>query len=408
MDFKWSTWKAPLITLALVLIIVFAIVSTSDAQGEYNEQQYLEQTMHDMSRHMQPLLEKLGYGGQPFYQLHRVGDGVKPPFVWQIGFWPGKHKYHKTNAYLVFEAFAYFPTHTVRGDTESFKLVDEGRSVKLSYPHEAITIHQTIKDTVETTESTSESYETQFSLSVSSSISAEAKAGIEGVGEASVSTSTTTEASTSFGQSGETNNSKTVSKEFEVSVDVDEGQSVSVTVDLFKSRDVTQITESGYLDFSGYIDFGHYVPLHLNSNELHFHNRQYLIDFIEARLRLDFPQIREPLYIEDVTAFGQSIRHLLDVLQNDDIFRVDLRREEVKEYETVAEVAERCAAGRREEGRMSELDGLLHDVAGEIMDKLWSRLDPPVTAQEMFECGKAACARLGVVDVVTVPQPTEK
>ena len=229
------------------------------ADAEYNEQQYLALLMHDIACRARPAFQAFGYGRTLLDPPVRHGSGSTPPFSWQIGHQLRDHHHHSQlgqfDGYIVFEAFAYNPTVTKRGKTETFKLRDAGRSVKLTYDHEAVDLKQRIKDTVETTERTIDTNETHANISITTSISAEAKAGITGVAEASVSTNTTTSAETGFGQSSERDDSKTVQKEFEVTVDISKGERVGVTVNLYKSRDVTEITESGYMDFSGHFLF---------------------------------------------------------------------------------------------------------------------------------------------------------
>ena len=309
------------------------------ADAEYNEQQYLALLMHDIACRARPAFQAFGYGRSLLDPPVRHGSGSKPPFAWQIGHQVKDHQHHSKlsqfDGYIVFEAFAYNPTETHRGETETFKLQDAGRSVKLTYDHEAIDIHQRIQDSVETTESTTEEYETHAELSVTSSVSAEAKAGIEGVAEASVKTETTTSASAGFGQSKKKDDSKKVSKEFEVDVNIKPGQRVGVTVNLYKSRDVTEITESGYMDFSGHFQFGAYIH-HGHKHHiapLEFANRQYLINLLDGKLQLDFPQWTQPLWKDK-----PEVREFRDWLNNRDNFRVDLKRQEVIEYEEVAEV----------------------------------------------------------------------
>ena len=306
---------------------------------EYNEQQYLALLMHDIACRARPAFQALGYDRTLLDPPVRHGSGSTPPFSWQIGHQLKDHHHHSKlgqfDGYIVYEAFAYNPTKTHRGKTETFKLEDAGRSVKLTYDHEAVDLKQRIKDTVETTERTIDTYETHASLSITSSISAEAKAGIDGVAEASVKTETTTSAEAGFGQSAEVDDSKTVQKEFEVTVDISKGERIGVTVDLYKSRDVTEITESGYMDFSGHFAFGAYYH-HGHKHhvaDISFANRQYLIDLLDGKLQLDYPQWTESLW-----KGKPDVKDFRDWLADIENFRVDLKRQEIVEYEEVAEV----------------------------------------------------------------------
>ena len=305
--------------------------------SEYNEQQYLEHKMREFIEKCKPAVRALGYDGASaeLSGHSREGSGSTPPFTWVVGY--GKHK--SWRGHVIFEAFAYFPTVTKRGTPETFVLEDEGRSVQIRYPYEAIPIDETIRDKVTVKEEQKDTYETHAELSVTTSISAEAKAGIEGVGEASVSTEVSTEASTGFGQASEETTATESEKEFEVHVSVDKGEAVEVTIELLKTRQVTEVIESGYLDFSGYIDFGseYHGPA---GRRLNFANRQYFVDLLDGKLRLDFPSITKPVYNGD-----DRVKHFRDWLANKDNFRVDLKRQEVKVFESVGNVSSEVING---------------------------------------------------------------
>lgn len=304
-------------------------------KGEYNEQTELQHLMYEFARRALPFMHATGYNGKhPNHVPLRDGHGAEPPFSWWLC--SGKHKPYR--AYVTFDAFDYFPTNEVRGETESFKLKDDNRSVKLEYDHEAISLENTIKDTVKTSKTTDVEIETHAELSVSSSISVSAKAGIEGIGEAEAKTEITTQLSTGFGRKQATSVTDEETKEFEVVVHIAPGERVAVTIELYKSKDVTEITENGYVDFCGYFDYGHaHGDQGPNGRYLSFDNRAYLLDVMDAKNRLDFPNITKPLH-EGSDQVHKGVKAFYDWLKDDENFRVILRRTETVMYDTVASV----------------------------------------------------------------------
>ena len=303
--------------------------------GEYNEQQALQHLMYEVSRRAMPFMRATGYGGRgTCHPPERQGHGSVPPFGWQLGW--GKHKPYR--AYLYFSAFDYYPTNEERGETESFKFRDDNRSIKLEYDHEAIALDNTIRDTVETSKTTEVEIETHAELSVSTSISVTAKAGIEGIGEAEATTEITTQLTTGFGRKQDSSTTDTETKEFEVEVHISPGERVAVTVELFKSKDITPIKENGYVDFCGYFDYGHaHGDKGPHGRYLEFDNRAYLLDVMDARNLLDFPNITKPLYAGS-SPLQKAVKEFYDWLADDENFRVVLQRRETVWFDTVASV----------------------------------------------------------------------
>ena len=260
-----------------------------------NEQKVLFELERDICRRIlrlcHPLYAETGYlANGPW----RDGGNPELPHRWFLSTWSKSGR----QTVVTFKNISYRDSDRVWGESSFFPtpaLEDSGfRETLIAGPDG---MHERVKRILRSVTEEHSDYNIEAEFSVTNTSSAEAKAGVEGIGEASVSTETTTTARTAFGQSGGFRNVSEKEWETETQMDIPPNEERIFTIDFMRSKEVTPYTESAYVDFDLEIDFYDWAGKFTNfisdekkeSNVLKCDTWQEFLWFWEGERPVEFP-----------------------------------------------------------------------------------------------------------------------
>ena len=264
----------------------------------FNEQLVLHDWEHDVCTRAYPFLAALG-AIRLQDEVERVGRDAGLPHEWKLGWKHHGDKRHRTR--ITFEGIDYSDGKSKDGTAKIFDLPSEGLGWSRTYNAKAIPVDEEINEEIELHEENSEDLNANFNVTNRTSIKADAKGGVDGIGEVSTSFESETTASVGGGWGRASASSRTIAHKIKTAVHVPVGEKVLVSVDVVKRKTVTPVTEDGYIEATGYINLYDWAEENApylrdgkdqKHNVIKFDSIQDLLWFIEGQRVAEYPNMR--------------------------------------------------------------------------------------------------------------------
>ena len=326
----------------------------------FNEQKVIYEFSHKLVRKLQPLCRALGVPKHRLgWGVYRQGNETELPHEYLMGWKEGSSKW-KYQTRLTIDGLTYVDDDPIEGEAIVYDLPDDERNWSNAYDLKAIPVTDVIRESIKLHEETWEGYsaEATFNVTNRTAASASVSGGVDGIaeGEASVETETVVEAGGSFGTSGGQNKTREYTREVETTVHredlraaMDLGKSgLIVSVDVFKRKVVTPISERGIIEMSMVLDLYDWTEENRTylrggkdekHNKIKFASFQDLIWFIEGQRMAEYPGMER--FLGDMKwlartkddKIAKEVLKLYAWLKGKENRRVELAKERVRVYE---------------------------------------------------------------------------
>ena len=306
----------------------------------FSEQKVLFTWETEFCEKLFPVLVDLGC--KRIDRVERDGRDPELPHRFMFSY---KHHDKRKRTEIVFESIAYVDREVVLGKTSQFPLPTEhDDGWRRKYAPMAIPIDETISRQVELLEEETSDYKFDASFEITNTTKVEAKGGIDGIGEASASSETTSTAKTSFGTSG---GKKSVNKRqdsISTHLVVPVGQVVVATVDVDGIKEVTPFMEKAYIDAQLTLNLYDWVGKNARyvtnkwekKNVINCEGIKDLLWFLEGQRVVEYPGMDDFL-----RTCSKKSRRFYNWLKDKENRLVELEGQKVRTYENSAEIRTR-------------------------------------------------------------------
>lgn len=270
----------------------------------FNEQAVLYDYEVEFIRRLTPVLRDLGVPDRRMLKTpERWGREAAQPHSWLMGKRSGRSQ-HKYKSVITFDGFFYNEEDPDVGKP-TVQTLGEPRVIYSRVVDSDLEYEQTIDESTASTveEWTEEEFGVEFNVTNRTTSKAEAKGGIDGIAEASVSVEneTTTSLDTSFGHNDGARNSKQVNLAIHGKVTIPANQPVLTYAEAVKQQYITPYKVNGYIDHATNLDLYDWVEenspflkdgLDTKHNVIKNANLTELRSFLEGERVAEYPNMR--------------------------------------------------------------------------------------------------------------------
>ena len=219
----------------------------------FNDQKFIYRYEDQFCRMAYPFLRFIGVSNDRLrYNNHfPKSRDPKPPHTWMLGW---KHHREKGkvggryNTSVTFKDHAIVSGNPVEGEPMVFDL-DDGKGWSRVLDAQDGRIEEVVDEEIEMWERSAFEYTAGARFSVVNQTNVKAEAGFMDIASASAESSTTITAETTFGTRAGMERNKRRKFAIQSKLEADDGEKVLYTVEKFRRKIVTPITDVGYLDF---------------------------------------------------------------------------------------------------------------------------------------------------------------
>ena len=304
----------------------------------YSEEKVILDYERSFCYRIQPFVRALG--AAEVYQCDRMGNEVALPHYWRLR----ESKDHEKRTEITFRGIGYTDGHRDYGEATVYEEPSEdgGEREHIVAPPEGL--QRKVTREVKTREEVSTDYRGAVSFSITNTDKVSAKAGVEGVAEASAEHETTMTLKTDFGWASGQKCSMERIVRGETSFSIPGGQTRVLTIDVNRIKEVRPFTDAAYLDYEIDIDLydwaGNYSSYVAgrgrHDNVIHCANVQDLLWLIEGQRPVEYPGMANFLSTCD-----EDAREFYHWLLDEENRRVDIGGDRTRYYANGLDIAVR-------------------------------------------------------------------